>query len=88
MVFRLRGCVWGYFVSSCVFFFWVFLGMCLVDGSLAKRVAKALIPLDALLSPQMKNKEEISSRRGRMEEKKQKPVYKYKQHNDRLSLLG
>ena len=62
MVFRLRGCVWGYFVSSCVFFFfWVFVGMCLVDGSLAKRVAKALIPLDALLSPQMKNKEEISS---------------------------
>ena len=47
MVFRLRGCVWGYFVSSCVFFFfWVFVGMCLVDGSLAKRVAKALIPID------------------------------------------
>ena len=28
------------------FFFWVFVGMCLVDGTLAKRVAKALIPID------------------------------------------
>ena len=37
---RLRFCE-AFFVS-----FFLCLGMCLVDGSLAKKVAKALIPID------------------------------------------